>query len=55
MSNTIKGFTKEQTDFMRGDLESDMGYSKIIEATKKRFKEEDRDFEKEFKAWKDKQ
>ena len=47
--------TKEQIDFMRRDLESNMGYSKIIEATKKHFKEEGRDFDKEFKEWKDKQ
>ena len=44
-------FTKEQIDFMREDLESNMGYSKIIEATRKRFKEEGRDFEKEFKQF----
>ena len=47
--------TKEQIDFMRADLESDMGYSKIIEATRKRFKEQGRDFEKEFNEWREKQ
>ena len=47
--------TKEQIDFMRGDLESDMGYTKLIEETRNRFKEEGRDFYKEFKAWKEKQ
>lgn len=47
--------TKEQIDFMREDLESNMGYSKIIAATRNRFKEEGRDFEKEFKEWKDTQ
>jgi len=47
--------TNEQTDFMRGDLESNMGYTKIIEATRNRFKEDGRDFEKEYKAWKESQ
>jgi len=44
--------TKEQTDFMRMDMESSFGYSKIIEATRSRFKAEGRDFDKEFKEWK---
>lgn len=50
-------FTKEQLDFMRGDLENraNMGYSKIIAATRTRFKSEGRDFEKEFKEWKETQ
>ena len=48
-------FSKEQIDFMREDLESDMGYSKMIQAVKDKFKAEGRDFEKEFKEWKDKQ
>lgn len=44
-------FTDEQIDFMRADLASDMGYTRMIEATKKRFKEEGRDFDAEFKEW----
>ena len=48
-------FTNEQIEFMRADLESNMGYSKMIEATKNRFKAEGRDFEKEFKEWKETQ
>ncbi len=47
--------TKEKIDFMRADLEVNMGYSKIIEATRTRFKAEGRDFDKEFKEWKGKQ
>ena len=48
-------FTNNQIDFMRADLESNMGYTKMIEATKKRFREEGRDFEEEFKEWMKKQ
>lgn len=44
-------FTDEQIDFMRADLASDMGYTRMIEATKERFKEEGRDFDAEFKRW----
>ncbi len=43
--------TEEQTDFMRADLESDMGYSRIIEATRKQFKEQGRDFDAELEEW----
>ena len=45
--------TQEQLDFMREDMENDFGYSKIIETTRNRFKAEGRDFEKEFKKWKE--
>lgn len=39
-------------DFMRKDLQSGMGYSKIIMSVRKRMKSEGRDFDKEFEAWK---
>ncbi len=48
-------FTKEQIDFMREDLESGMGYSKMIQSVKDRFEAEGRDFEAELKEWKEKQ
>jgi len=41
-------------DFMRKDLDSGMGYSKLIEAAKKMFKEQGRDFNAEFEKWKEK-
>lgn len=41
-------FTAQQIDFMRADLECDMGYSKLIESTKKMFEEQGRDFYGEF-------
>ncbi len=41
-------FTDKQIDFMRQDLESDMSLTKMIEAAKKRFIAEGRDFDKEF-------
>ena len=46
--------TDKQIAFMRADLESDMTYSRIIEATRKRFKQQGRDFEAEFEQWKKK-
>jgi len=39
-------------DFMREDLETDMGYSKIIEAARKNIEADGRDFWKEFEKWK---
>ncbi len=45
-------FTDEDIEFMREDLESGMRHTKMIEDTKKRFKEEGRDFDKEFAAYK---
>lgn len=44
-------FTTEQLEFMRADLETNFGYTKIIEAAQKVFKEQGRDFDKEFKKW----
>lgn len=43
--------TEEQIDFMRKDMACDFGYSKIIEATRERFKVEGRDFDKEFEQF----
>jgi len=42
---------ESQVDFMRKDLESDMGYTKIEMVARKIFKEQGRDFDKEFKKW----
>ena len=44
---------EDMIDFMRADLESDMGYSKIIEAGRKIVEEDGRDFDEEFKKWKE--
>ena len=55
MSSKTPAFTNEQIDFMREDLESNMGYSKMIIFVQNKFKEEGRDFEEEFKALKAKQ
>lgn len=41
---------EKMVDFMRADLESDMGYSKIEMAARKIFKEQGRDFDAEFAA-----
>lgn len=38
-------------DFMRQDLENDMGYSKLIEAARKKLEAEGKDFDEEFKKW----
>ena len=38
----------EMVDFMRADLESDMGLTKLIEGARKMFESEGRDFDKEF-------
>lgn len=40
-------------DFMRADLECDMGYSKIIKAARDRMESEGRDFDTEFEKWKE--
>ncbi len=45
-------FTEENIEFMREDLESGMRHTKMVEATKKKFKAEGRDFDKEFAAYK---
>jgi len=40
-------------DFMRKDLESGMGYSKIIEAGRKIVEDRGEDFDEAFKKWKE--
>jgi len=40
-------------DFMRADLESDMGYSKIIAAGRKIVEDRGEDFDEKFKEWKE--
>lgn len=45
---------EDVVDFMRRDLDSGMGYTKLIETTRKRMEEEGRDFDKEFAEWKKK-
>ena len=44
-------FSKEQIDFMREDLESNMGYSKMIQFVKDKFEAEGRDFDEEYKQF----
>lgn len=44
---------EKMIDFMRADLESGMAYSKIEMAARKRMREQGRDFDEEFKKWKD--
>lgn len=46
--------TEKEIDYMRADMETDYGYTKFILATQKRFKEQGRDFQKEFEEWKKK-
>lgn len=46
---------EETIAFMRADLESDMGYSKIEMAARNLFKEQGRDFDKEFEEFKQQQ
>ena len=40
---------EKMIDFMRADLDSGMRYSKIITNVRKKFEEEGRDFDEEFK------
>jgi hypothetical protein len=42
-------------NFMRADLESDMGYSKIISAAEELMKQQGKDLFKEFETWKSNQ
>ena len=44
-------FTDEDIEYMREDLKSGMRHTKMVEATKKKFKAEGRDFDKEFAAY----
>jgi hypothetical protein len=43
---------EDMVDFMRKDLESDMGYTKIIKAAKDSIEARGGDFDEEFKKWK---
>lgn len=43
---------EKMIDFMRADLESNMGYTKIEMGARKLMKEQGRDFDEEFKKWK---
>jgi hypothetical protein len=43
---------EKMVEFMRADLESDMGYTKIEMAARRILKSQGRDFEEEFKKWK---
>lgn len=43
---------EDMVDFMRQDLESGMGYTKLIDTTKEILKEQGRDFDEEFEKWK---
>ena len=45
---------EKMIDFMRADLESNMGYSKIIAAGKKIVEDRGEDFEEKFNEWKEK-
>lgn len=40
-------------DFMRQDLENDMDYSKLIETAHKNIEADGKDFNTEFKKWKE--
>ena len=53
MENDKKKFSEKDIAFMREDLANDMGLSKFIQATRDRFKEAGRDFDEEFKEWKE--
>jgi len=43
---------EDMVDFMRADLETNMGYSKIEMVARSLFKNQGRDFDKEFEKWK---
>lgn len=45
---------EDMIDFMRKDLESGMGYSKIIQKGREIVEADGRDFDDEFKKWKEK-
>jgi len=44
---------EDMIDFMRKDLESGMAYSKIIDQARKNIEADGRDFDEEFKKWKE--
>jgi len=43
---------EEMVDFMRADLERDMGYTKLIKAAEEAIKARGGDFDEEFEKWK---
>jgi uncharacterized protein (DUF302 family) len=45
------GFTEEEIEFMRMDLESDMEYSKLIDHVQKSMEEKGLDFWVEYEKW----
>ena len=45
---------ENMVDYMRKDLESNMSLTKLEIATRRMFKEQGRDFDNEFNAWKEK-
>jgi hypothetical protein len=44
-------FTNEQIDFMHYEIQNNFPHAKFIQITKNRFKEEGRDFDKEFSEY----
>ena len=44
---------EDMIDFMRADLENDMGYSKIIAAGRKIVEDRGENFEEKFEEWKE--
>jgi len=55
MGMLIPGSNEYETmvDFMRDDLDSDMGYTKLELAARKSIKARGGNFDKEFKKWKE--
>jgi hypothetical protein len=50
----MPNLSEQQVEFMRQDIKCNFALSKIIDLAKARFKEQGKDFDKEFKEWKDK-
>jgi len=46
---------EEMVEFMEADLISNMSLTKIIDMTRKQFKEQGKDFNEELEKWKEKQ
>jgi hypothetical protein len=49
-----EGYEK-MVEFMEADLISNMSLTKIIDMTRKQFKEQGKDFNEEFEKWKEEQ
>ena len=43
---------EDMVDFMRADMDNQMGYTKLIEAARKRIEERGGDFYEKFEQWK---